>query len=442
MKRYLSLLIQNVKGIRFRLVLAAALALAAFSGYAQQSYDPWWTNVTVVTVNADNTLTKIGGAAWNAGAASHNTLPEGTDGWVEFTATAPGARYFIGLSEYDATTTVTTIGYGFYVSTAQNDINIYESGVRRYQLPAPAASGDVYRMHRIGGMMNYYRNGIFLRSFPATSKALMIDVSIAEGTLPVVKCSFNAFHITEKLTLPTIGNNDGRIEMEASGGVEPYTYSWETGESTATITGKGRGTYKVTVTDDTGATRTGTYTLGYRVIWTDLEMMTVNSDNSLTKTDAENWTGGASAVNEVEAGKDGWLEFVIPEIGSNYIIGLSPDNQNSAVANIAYGVYISKTGSIAAYEKGDNKGQTATARIGDIIRISREGNEIHYYQNGRLLQGHNACRRYGKYRTDTGCVLLVRVNAAGIVFIQRNGHQVDDELPVVRKLRWFDYSNC
>ncbi|RME98520.1 MAG: hypothetical protein D6772_08915, partial [Bacteroidetes bacterium] len=47
---------------------------------------------------------------------------------------------------------------------------------------------------------------------------------------------------------------DGAIAMEVSGGFEPYTYAWETGESTAIRTDLGPGTYRVSVTDQSGCT--------------------------------------------------------------------------------------------------------------------------------------------------------------------------------------------
>lgn len=60
------------------------------------------------------------------------------------------------------------------------------------------------------------------------------------------------------------GINDGSIAVTASGGTISgnYTYLWDPdGETTAIITGKGSGTYTVTVTDDNGCTETDQVTL-------------------------------------------------------------------------------------------------------------------------------------------------------------------------------------
>jgi gliding motility-associated-like protein len=50
------------------------------------------------------------------------------------------------------------------------------------------------------------------------------------------------------------GNNDGTVSVSASGGTSPYTFSWNTGAGSATITGLAAGVYCVTVTDSKGCT--------------------------------------------------------------------------------------------------------------------------------------------------------------------------------------------
>jgi len=45
------------------------------------------------------------------------------------------------------------------------------------------------------------------------------------------------------------GDNDGTVTVNASGGTAPYTYSWNTGATTNTLTGAPAGQYTVTVTD-------------------------------------------------------------------------------------------------------------------------------------------------------------------------------------------------
>ena len=49
-------------------------------------------------------------------------------------------------------------------------------------------------------------------------------------------------------------NSDGEASITLAGGSAPYAYNWNTGETTAAITGKPAGDYDVTVTDATGCT--------------------------------------------------------------------------------------------------------------------------------------------------------------------------------------------
>ena len=52
------------------------------------------------------------------------------------------------------------------------------------------------------------------------------------------------------------GGSDGSIEVNASAGTAPYTYSWSGGGASNPATGLSAGTYTVTVTDDNGCTST------------------------------------------------------------------------------------------------------------------------------------------------------------------------------------------
>jgi len=50
------------------------------------------------------------------------------------------------------------------------------------------------------------------------------------------------------------GRNDGRIDVTTSGGVRPYTYSWNTGAHDSTLNNISPGNYTITVTDSLGCT--------------------------------------------------------------------------------------------------------------------------------------------------------------------------------------------
>ncbi len=50
------------------------------------------------------------------------------------------------------------------------------------------------------------------------------------------------------------GGSDGSLAAALSGGTPPYSYTWNGGSTTATLTGLSAGTYDLTVTDDNGCT--------------------------------------------------------------------------------------------------------------------------------------------------------------------------------------------
>ena len=63
----------------------------------------------------------------------------------------------------------------------------------------------------------------------------------------------DSFFITFADTAETAaGAEDGRVVATASGGTAPYTYSWDTGDSTAVLDSIAAGTYTLTITDANG----------------------------------------------------------------------------------------------------------------------------------------------------------------------------------------------
>ncbi len=59
----------------------------------------------------------------------------------------------------------------------------------------------------------------------------------------------------------TCGNSNGSLSATPTGGTSPYTYLWNTSETTSSITGLAAGTYSVVITDANGCTQTATVTI-------------------------------------------------------------------------------------------------------------------------------------------------------------------------------------
>ena len=78
------------------------------------------------------------------------------------------------------------------------------------------------------------------------------------------------------ITDTTCGIDNGEVTVTASGGLAPYSYLWETGDTTETVTGLAAGVYEVVVTDANSCTKTATVTINE--LCTDSWIGVVSSD--------------------------------------------------------------------------------------------------------------------------------------------------------------------
>ncbi|MBK8845750.1 MAG: SprB repeat-containing protein [Bacteroidetes bacterium] len=93
-------------------------------------------------------------------------------------------------------------------------------------------------------------------------------VTVTDANGCIATCSYTVTEPTA-LTLSTshqnvncFGGSNGSLTATAGGGTPVYSYLWNTGAATSTVTGLALGTYTVTVTDANGCTITGTAQVG------------------------------------------------------------------------------------------------------------------------------------------------------------------------------------
>jgi RHS repeat-associated protein len=105
--------------------------------------------------------------------------------------------------------------------------------------------------------------------------------------------------------------------------------------------------------------------------------------NILKKTGgAGGWNAGASSVQQIPAGVDGWVESTVLNVNptSPRIFGLSDQDTDTNINSVDYGFY--ETGAqLQAYIKGTPVA-TLTMAIGDKLRIARENGNMVFYRNG------------------------------------------------------------
>ncbi|SFO41080.1 SprB repeat-containing protein, partial [Paenimyroides ummariense] len=105
------------------------------------------------------------------------------------------------------------------------------------------------------------------------------------------------------------GANNGSVVLAPTGGVAPYTYLWDTGATTSSITNLPAGTYSVTITDANGCTLTETATI------TDPAVLAIASSSHTDVT----WYGGndGSATVSVTGGTAPYTYSWSPSGGTN-----------------------------------------------------------------------------------------------------------------------------
>ncbi|NQV52550.1 MAG: gliding motility-associated C-terminal domain-containing protein [Flavobacteriales bacterium] len=159
------------------------------------------------------------------------------------------------------------------------------------------------------------------------------------------------------------GYTDGAIEVSSAGGVIPYSYTWNTGDTTAAITGLGAGSYLVTVTDSNGCEDTLNFTVteppGINIAMTGVDVDCFG-DNTGAATAAAtgpygsfayNWNTGSGApiIFNLTAGT--YIVTVTYGAGcldSDTVIITQPDSLELYLAPIDITCYGAQNGSISS----------------------------------------------------------------------------------------------
>jgi RHS repeat-associated protein len=343
-------------------------------------YRPKFTS-NLMTIGA-HSMTKHTSYGWDGGALSSGYIPANQDGWLEVIvpdATAY-AVYRIGLGVGYSNYSIGSIAYGFEMTSARR-INAVESGTGGFF--GNILAGDVLRIERVGTELRYRRNGTLKRTITnvSASRELRWKAVVSTGPIPMVNTSFDSkINITADVVGVGLSNNNGAINLAASGGHGNYSYSWSNGSTTPSISGLAAGTYTVTVTDEESRSATATFLVGKRPTWTAPVGATLNPDQSLTKNVADAQTAGVLTVPSFTG--DGWIQFTTPRTTGNYIIGFTATPSSYVQTTITHGIEVDAANSIVSTRSGATLTYLSSYQPGDVFRISREGTSVKYYRNG------------------------------------------------------------
>lgn len=372
-----------------------------------------WTNLVGVSVDGAGTLTKTAAYSSAAGAASVEVLPAGVNGWVETEMNQVGKTRTLGLSDADVDATGSTIDYSISFSYNGNNVFVYENGINR-GYSHNYALGDVYRIERTGSTILYKRNGnTFYTSSVASSTSLLVDVSLLHtgAILYNTTISFASLPAPSSLTATASGSSQIDLTWSDNSGSETgfeiersltaqngyalvtttaadATSFSDTGLNSSTtyyyrvraISGSGNSLYSNETSATTLAPPPGGN--GTPVTWTNI-VGASDLNGTLTKTAAYGSPAGASSVDVLPAGIDGWVETEMNQTGKTRAVGLSDVDVDATGATIDYSISFSyNNNNVFVYENGVSRGYAHNYVVGDTYRIERMGTTILYKRNG------------------------------------------------------------
>gem|GEM_PF-4446673 len=146
-----------------------------------------WTNLVNVT-SPGNTINKSSGAdGWNGGAISTQSIPAGSNGWVQSVAVDRTKHTIFGLSNGDGGQDYTDIDFAIHLQEEAGwpgDLVIFEGGAEKHRINStqqnPAyVAGDVLKVAVTGGVVRYYKNEVLLYTSQSTPVfPLLLDASV------------------------------------------------------------------------------------------------------------------------------------------------------------------------------------------------------------------------------------------------------------------------
>jgi hypothetical protein len=101
---------------------------------------------------------------------------------------------------------------------------------------------------------------------------------------------------------------------------------------------------------------------------------------------ADGWNAGASSVQVLPAGQDGWMEVTVTELTKNRMVGLASSDPDGGFTSINYALYmVNSSFSLQTYESGVKRYNGTGLNTGDVLRVERKGTTVTYRQNGKLI---------------------------------------------------------
>lgn len=319
-----------------------------------------WTNLTGVNVDVSSLTKTSTGTSWDAGASSTQSIPVGSNGFVEFSTNEVDKGKAVGLSIGDANRGLAEIDFALVMKN-DGKLAIYENNSLNDDLGTYVA-GDVFRVEVLNGVVRYLRNGALMQSHTAAvTGPLLVDTSLQTQGATIVDVRSRTCSAGDTNCM------DPGVWQDASGvlakGNVVQAYGWTKKAATiATMTGNG---------------------------YVELATPSIDADT------ASHWQKVAG-LRPTTLASDSWGN------------------------NIAYGVrfeYINGSPMATARVKGALAGCNAGTvnqigyAAGDVFRVEMSGNSVYYKKNGTTYCTHTITAT----EPQPSAVYVLQTNLANVV---------------------------
>ncbi|MFK7808442.1 MAG: SdrD B-like domain-containing protein, partial [Saprospiraceae bacterium] len=166
--------------------------------------------------------------------------------------------------------------------------------------------------------------------------------------------------------------SNGVLQVSSSGGTGPYTYSWNNGQTNATINNLEAGDYEVTITDNNGCTTTKSITLNARAIIGDYVWEDVNQNGIQDPTES-GLEGILISINGIQNNGNIYTNTTISETNGYYAFDdLAPGDYNITFTpsdDLVGSIQSAGSDTSLDSDADPNTGETGTITVGfnDII---------------------------------------------------------------------------
>jgi gliding motility-associated-like protein len=242
-------------------------------------YD-WAEEITLTTPITNQTECQDCGYSW-IGIGAFGQCLDGTNtvsncttqNWTNYangTTVAPPSTFPIQITDSQGSTLIINSAGDISPCTTNPCTNLAVTITNQTNVVCNGANDGTATVSATGGNGNYTYtwtpgalNGATQNNLaPGTYTVNVTDTDGCDGSVSVEITEPTAITLNPSNADATCGATDGEVSVTPTGGTGGYSYSWTPGgQTTATVSGIGAGSYGITVTDGNGCTASATITV-------------------------------------------------------------------------------------------------------------------------------------------------------------------------------------